>query len=435
MSLCDDPVLARTHAGLLAASNAVVSKLPGHRPPPIASHAPGFRPASLAEVPRLVAGAEPIHRAAAAALCHAYETQADGRILSGGLAERIWRNGALKTYSPDSSLLDVGGRSLTSSRSRDLFAHLVDSSVAVVNPDVQIEAEFGQDGSNISSASIKNYQLLLPETSAVQVLGRSHPLNWQQAAPDLFKSVVPAVSRGTKPRQRWERDPRWVQNPNLSTHEWEVKDGVGYIYETAIWPWSESVTLGVENVLRISGFKSSSDGREKKELTYKYTLERCMRSDYGVIVEELSGLDIDEGEVEAEAVPFTDYLSKNDVPTLRVADLRRLAKCGRRETEIAPEELTKIVPDDVDTTRKKELLSTIAQQASEKLWLVTISSSKRLRYTVPQYAPIDLWASLTWIAPALLYHFIDTAVCQLPQFVEKEIKTGKTLTLIKGTAP
>ena len=405
MSLRDDPVLAKTYAGLLAASNAMVSKLSGGRRPPSAPYAPGFRPASLAEVPRLMAGAKPIHQAIAASLCHAYESE-DCKVISGGYAEKICRNGdlngpltkyqaALKKTKSSPSLSRTG-----LGRSRDLFAQLHPSPVTVVTPDVQIETTFGEGGSNMSEARITDYQLLLSEESATQVLGRSNPLNWKQGAPDLFKSVVPARPVGVKPHQGWEPD------PGRSAEDWQdaARHRVEYVYESAIWPWSDSITLGVENVLAISEFKSSSQAAgRKKFLSYTYALERCIRSDYGFIVEELSGLDIDGGKVNGRAVPVESVLKDSGTPN--VDDLRRL-------------------------TEQHKL-----QHPGYEPWLLTITSSKSLRYTVPQYAPIDLWASLTWLAPALLYTFINTAVCQLPQFVEEEVKTGKKLKLIEGTAP
>ena len=409
MSLRDDPVLAKTYAGLLAASNAVVSKFSEGRPPPSAPYAPGFRPASLAEVPRLMAGAKPIHQAIAASLCHAYESSKDGEVTPGGYTEKICRNGnlngELKKYQATRKAVAPKNKSSLSllrtglDHSRDLFAQLHPSPVTVVTPDVQIVTDFGEGGSNISKASITNYQLLLSEESATQVLGRSNPLNWKQGAPDLFKSVVPAKQVGERPKQTWMPD------PHRDPKNWQkaASQGVEYIYESAVWPWSDSITLGVENVLAISGFQSSEADGDKKVLSYTYALERCIRSDYGFIVEELSGLDIDGGQVDGRAVPVASALK--DASTPNVDDLRRLTKEHKR------------------------------QHPGYEPWLLTISSSKSLRYTVPQYAPVDLWASLTWLAPALLYTFINRAVCQLPQFVEEEVKTGKTLQLLKGTAP
>jgi hypothetical protein len=54
---------------------------------------------------------------------------------------------------------------------------------------------------------------------------------------------------------------------------------------------------------------------------------------------------------------------------------------------------------------------------NQEPWLVTISSRKRLRYTVPRLTPQELWVQLTWITPAFLFAFINRSVCQLPHFV------------------
>ena len=462
MSLRDDPVLAKTYAGILAASNAVVSRMDTGRPPPLAPNAPGFRPSSLSEVARLVADADPLHRAIAGSLCHAYEA-VNGKVKSGGYSEKILlrngtldaayakkflqedvldasaqkllgkgkpdayaekflRKGNLDAYQPDPSLRPGLGRA------RDLLANLCPTAATVVSPDLQIVTKFGQGESNISSAKIDDYQLLLSENSAVQVLGRSNPLNWQKGAPDLFQSVVPARRVRERPNQTWVRD------PHRDPVNWQqAASKVDYIYESAIWPWSETVTLGVDNVLAISGFESSYLDPREKVLRYTYALERCMRSDYGVITEELSGLDIDGGHVDGRAVPVAK-LSEPDASKLNVDDLRRLVTKHELDERLGHGCEARLEPDK-KRQLAQEILGQIGAKKEYEPWLLTISSSKRLRYTVPQSLPVDLWASLTWTAPALLYTFINRAVCQLPQFVEEEARTGKTVELIKGTAP
>src|SRR5262249_34930015 len=143
----------------------------------------------------------------------------------------------------------------------------------------------------------------------------------------------------------------------------------------------------------------------------------------------LNGLDIDGGEVDGRAVPIFK-LTNGDAGKLSLADLDRLA--ARHKIKGIPASLkgTNLAGRKQHAQR---ILGAIGQLGGYPPWLLTITSSKSLRYTVPQYAPIDLWASLTWMAPALLYTFMNRSVCQLPQFVEEENKTGQMLHLIKGT--
>src|ERR1022692_326508 len=96
-----DPALARTYAGLLAASNAMVSKSAVRRPPPAAAPPAGFRPAAMAEIPMLMAGAKEIHRITAAALCYAFEDPAkDGKVEPGGYAEGLLSKEEIRRFNP-----------------------------------------------------------------------------------------------------------------------------------------------------------------------------------------------------------------------------------------------------------------------------------------------------------------------------------------------
>jgi hypothetical protein len=453
-----DPALARTYAGLLAASNAMVSKSAVRRPPPAAAPPAGFRPAAMAEIPRLMAGAKEIHRITAAALCYAFEDPAkDGKVEPGGYAEGLLSKEEIRRFNPRpgtdqrpisryselfhalhsqlpqpaSAGQSTGQPSLISQPVSAEQSGAEKPEILVVNRSAQIISDFDPGGTNISSAKIENYQVLLPRQRALEVLERSHPLNWHDAAPDIFESVGPA----TRTAQR-----RWVADPEPDPIAWEKnaqEKGQGIIYEVAVWPWSESVTLRVENAIKIDKFKNdlAGEGGLEKHLSYEYSLESCVRSDYGVITEDLSGLDIDEGTFDGKAAAV-DSLPDSHVSHLTVADLRDLVESQGLRT-VVPEDLK----DDVkqkETDRRvgvaKAIVREMSQQtATEDPWLLTITASKRLRYTVPQYAPVELWATLTWVAPALLFVFLNRAVCQIPQFITDEIAQGVTLKLTKGT--
>jgi hypothetical protein len=57
-------------------------------------------------------------------------------------------------------------------------------------------------------------------------------------------------------------------------------------------------------------------------------------------------------------------------------------------------------------------------------WLVSLKASKRLRFTTPVDGPPELWALLTWSAPALLFVFINRGTLQLPHFLVDSLLKG-----------
>jgi hypothetical protein len=61
-----------------------------------------------------------------------------------------------------------------------------------------------------------------------------------------------------------------------------------------------------------------------------------------------------------------------------------------------------------------QVVETLVTRWGELPWLVTITTSKRLRYTAPGDTPLSLWAALTWMAPAQLFVFINRVVSQTP---------------------
>jgi hypothetical protein len=72
-----------------------------------------------------------------------------------------------------------------------------------------------------------------------------------------------------------------------------------------------------------------------------------------------------------------------------------------------------------DVQRRATRLAALRQRGEElslaweePAFLVTISASKKLRYTRLQNSPDELRAFLNWTSPALLFVFINRSVCQ-----------------------
>ena len=73
-----------------------------------------------------------------------------------------------------------------------------------------------------------------------------------------------------------------------------------------------------------------------------------------------------------------------------------------------------------DTAAPRDAIDAIRELATnlkarwdgEDPWLVTVTANKSLRFTAPGNAPVEVWATLTWMAPALLFSFLNRAVCQ-----------------------
>jgi hypothetical protein len=77
-----------------------------------------------------------------------------------------------------------------------------------------------------------------------------------------------------------------------------------------------------------------------------------------------------------------------------------------------------VLPPEVNACAVKYFAQTLQRLWRDKdPWLVTISASKMLRYTRPRNGPAELWSILSWMAPAILFTFINRAVCQLPLFL------------------
>ncbi len=355
----------------------------------------------------------------------------------------------------------------------------------VLNHGARITSDFNYETST-AEAGIEDFQLFMPEDLARQALTRSHPFNWHKTADDMFDVVCDAREIQPKPRLRWA--PRAADPAEWFERAWSER---GYIYEEAKFPFNEGVYSRVHNVLAIDNFADvlapigdlqehlrPRNGEDKRGpnrrmrdlvepmrrgryvnhrdlqlntsfqndeqakqgwgrdqvrlLSYRYSLEACLGSSYGVGWEENSGLDIDDGLFSASAIHYSKMtedslakLSKEDLAHLAFSLARRYGDAADKATRLLTSAATRMGGESAAEARTTALnamkdvaaLLCTLWKGNQEPWLVTISSRKRLRYTVPRLTPQELWVQLTWITPAFLFAFINRSVCQLPHFV------------------
>lgn len=345
-------------------------------------------------------------------------------------------------------------------------------SVLVVNHNAGIDVDFDSE-TNISKAWIRNYQLLLPKEYASTAIDGTHPLLWDHSAEAFFEETAPAQREGQKPRESWSCHSAGKSADG--SRRWQdlaAYDDVGYLYERAVWPWNERLTTRVENVLKIKGFantklnaddlwtatealKNPDEAKaallhraraeeqlpvdletsrtlshdEARILRYQYSLESCIRSSYGIGWEDYNGLNIDDGKVSNFAIHWSKLrpqhvanLSSLDLQHLYLS-LRRIAEAKGCEPDIAKEiglGITWVQNHQLDKKgeeackRVQWIAAQLSQLWQEEFWFLDVSASKALRFSMPLNGPVEMWSALTWMAPAILFTFLNGAVCQLP---------------------
>lgn len=410
----------------------------------------------------------------------------------GGYAERLAAPGEAKQAQLRGAQARalLGGRASATEICRycSLFNEVAHPSnaapIEVLNHRARITSDFNYETST-AEAGIEDFQLFMPESLARQALTRSHPFNWHKTADDMFDVVCDARQVRPKPRLRWA--PSAADPAEWFDRAW---NGRGYVYEEAKFPFNEGVYSRVHNVLAIdnfadmiaplgalegrlrprdgedergpsrrmrdlieplrqgrlinhrdlqlnSSFQSDEQARQAwssgqvRVLSYRYSLEACLGSTYGIGWEENSGLDIDDGLFSASAIHHSDMtvdslaeLAKEDLSHFAFALARRYGDAAEQATRILTDATEKMAGEPATEARNtaldamKRVAAHLKQLWGEKdPWLVTISARKRLRYTVPRLTPQELWVQLTWITPAFLFAFINRSVCQLPHFV------------------
>jgi hypothetical protein len=467
----------RTLAGMVATANAVAGKqIPLRNPLPL-DLPRSLRPSTTADLPRLFRGNgdSPSHRVArlsSAALLYSVNkasTDKPSQLLVD--KERLVLDD-LHTARRDHLKDD---RSCPHCRllydtlyntSQYKAGHYVEGPkpppIAVVNHSARVKVTFDPE-TNISTARINNFQLIVPTSIARKMLRLSHPLRWAEPPGALFRQSDAVNAKGERPQA--------LQGNSDKVMDAWAREDKKYIYEHCVWPINSDLGAVSENIIAFDHFFN-----DESSLSYTYRLERSIRSNFGVAWER-SGLDVDEGFYQALAVPLGDFSrritlkkqSDNDnddpVPTeplteIPVGQLRRrdvlelqasydhgvlgtlyngfgpadaqangnVAVRGLedREKQAAIRTGTVLPQDEIagageDATSRAEIVRTVgaagtrlAQAWESDFCVVNISASKRLHFTVPENAPIELWQLLTLTAPAFLFTFLNSAICLAP---------------------
>jgi hypothetical protein len=433
MSTGDD---AQTHAGIFAASSVVVSKQISVRNPPPAALPRQLRPSSLADLPRLFDDGtyeSPMRRL--------------GRLSSAALLYSADKENASQPAKllrePEMGILDNIHKArqghFKTDRScphcRLLFGSLYSKfklpPIVVVNHSARVDARFDPD-TNISTAEIEDFQIIVPEQVAHQMIGLSHPLHWADPEGSLFRRSEAVDVDGKK-----LNGPE--QAPEAAEKQWEaLAKNEAFILEDVALPLNESLGADVENVIAIRDFKRANDF-----LSYTYALERCVRSNFGIAWEP-SGLDVDGGRYEGRAVKLSAICAQIGGTTSSQTANGLPVKMKRRDML---EMLATLVPPGQDSpwtnqlyqgwsqpgpayqpdeVNDAEILSALQQvgDALDAEWpqlgpfyLLNITASKEIHFTVPENGPIELWHILTWTAPAFLFTFLNRAVCLAPHLL------------------
>jgi hypothetical protein len=285
----------------------------------------------------------------------------------------------------------------------------------VVTHAAHVEANF-DPATNISRAEIRKYTLLVPASVALRAVAYAHPLNWPKGAPKLFKSCN-GVAGPVHGSLRKVLPADWLGSI--------VSDGTARIEENTTFQWNEVASLDVDNIItirqnegddslgdaRLLSEELEANGRQRLKLAYRYFLDDCIAVNLGLGPQH-GGIDVDCGIYEGKA---------QDALTIENADVSHLTP---RDVYLLthPESVDDDVPpvrrvDEPDEARKAVLARAREAQEiwGEAAWLLTVTASKQLRFTAPGITPVDLWATLTWMAPALLFTFIHQAVCMAPE--------------------
>lgn len=284
----------------------------------------------------------------------------------------------------------------------------------MVNHGARIETNFDAD-SNISSASISDFQMFVRgKPLAQKVIQMAHPLRWTEAASPMFQRSDPALRRPASRGGGWSSPALTAAERDAAIAEWRAR-GEGYVYENVGWAWNEFFGSKAENIIRIFNVDDAGDGTR---MNFDYTLEKCLITNFGVAWER-GGLDVDSGH-------YRGRVSAHAALTL--ADVPANAPAGYPAQEV--DEATVAQErrlDEVELSRRRlaalrQLGRQLSDEWGETAYLVTISASKKLRYTRMRNSPDELRAFLNWTSPALLFVFINRSVCQyvhlLPDPVE-----------------
>jgi hypothetical protein len=449
-------------AALLAASGAAVSKQVFLRDPPPGLMLSRIRPTGPSELPRLFSRTEEtveqrVSRLSSAALLYSIDktNKEPPRRLLRNTEDRNETDVLAKLHSARLKYLDTD-RSCPHCRlfTDALYCKEAEQKrlppIQVVNHHARVNVSFDPE-TCISEATLKNFQVIVPEALARKLIEMAHPLNWAKHEGSLFEEIVAVDAEG----RRLVAD---AQTRSLQAI-WEQRlDGgerPGFIYEHFALPINETIKSSAENIIRISEFEKGPDGYS---LSYGYSLERCLRSNFGIAWEP-SGLDVDGGGFKVEAVPLSKIVengrrgSQDPLAQIQRRDLldieARLARVASAEDTMRSEgrdydqelyegwyanrpaspdqsrDQKRVLPDYLTEEEKGKVddVVTSLKNRLEQQWgglspfyLLTINASKELHFTLPENGPIELWYLMTWMAPAALFMFLNR-LCQAPHFL------------------
>jgi hypothetical protein len=433
---------ARAYAGSLAAASVVVSKRIPLRDPLLAGLPPRFRPSSLGDLSRLF-GQD--------------DSSPDRRLARLSSAALVYSVNKKDKTQPEKVLRDDERALLSALHISDDKAQKADRScphcrlllssvyadhkrwrefppVGVVNHQARVDITFDPE-TNISEASIKDFQVIVPEAVAKRIIQLSHPLHWADPPGSLFRRSDPVEADGSQGEDyradRATADARWEQRATA---------GEAFIFEDVGWPVNEQLSADAENVIKIFNF-SHAPGQF---LRYTYSLERCIRTNFGIAWEP-SGLDIDGGDFTAHAVPLDPLCdgsysgdiggsissqigadnplsgaTRRDIVGLQAQQDPKFYEVLARGWPTADDDLT---TDDVSPAELVKTVKSVADNFKsvwpefEPFYFVTVGASKKLHFTIPEVGPIDLWQNLTFTAPAILFTFLNRAICHAPHLL------------------
>jgi hypothetical protein len=418
------------YAALLVASSAAASKRAYRRGPPPTGLPAHLQLPSLPDLPSLFADAPDdatpraqadklqVARVTTASLLYALKT--DGyceRILRP--AERVELETLTRTLEDEHVSRDgrakiggVGGadRSCLYCRlfHKALYRDHRVPRALVVNHRAHVTTDFDPD-TNISEAGITGYQVLVPEDAAVAMVAAYHPLRWQANAGEIFQQTDEVFA--PSPGKLWQ-----IPEPVTGSVRDEViarwkREPEHYLYEDVQMPWNGQAKSEIRNVLKIRAFRDeSADGY--RALAFRFALESCLESNFGIRLER-GGLDIDGGRHSGEAERWPEKGLPKTLGKLSVRDLAHLRHLANIDPRLSVTEQS----DDSPTESEKldtltSVVGKLRREWRQQPWLVSISTSKRLRYTAPVDMPLALWTALTWMAPAQLFVFINRVVTE-----------------------
>jgi hypothetical protein len=429
----DSSDVARAQAGMLAAAGIVAAKQIAVRNPP--PTLPQVRPSSLGDLPRLFGREDQsvmgrVARLSAAALVYSANKNAvqSEKILHERERKVLRKVDAETQRHRDTDRSCPHCRLLYGSTYEDQKRWRKMPPIAVVNHSARVNLQFDPE-TNISRADITRFQVVVPQRVATTLIRLSHPLHWADTPGDLFQKSDPVDGDG-RPVDK-------AGGPGVVKAEWEksARDQA-FVLEDVVWPLNEDIRANSENIITILKFRR---GNGDSSLSYDYSLQRCVRSNFGIAWEP-SGLDLDGGDFAAFSAPLglladavvaaqafpDEMVMRRDVLSLRathdsaVSDTLYEGWSDDNPKNPKNPNTPKSLPDLVERREILKELQTLNEKLEQR-WpelapfhLLTVSASKELHFTIPENSPIELWHTLTWTAPAILFMFLNQAVCLAP---------------------